>query len=344
MTESTSAPEPILQVDPLYLNLGTLDPQQMDEVPLTTTLSITNIGGGLLVGRVVPQVHWIQVVPQGFHVTSGESSEHHISLTPKAPLSPEWHTYNFDNLVFINSKQGPRSIGGTYLCAPRQPSQRAVPRWAYFALPALLILMLVFLVFGALSLRLNNPAIQAADRNTLLTQGAQTIAVQLTFTAAANQSSPIAPTPLLPKDAPVISLATPSDPLSGTSNPSEPTATFTPWPKDTFPNPEEFVHEYYRAINDQHYNLTWLMLSPNFQESCCTIAGNDPYTVYASWWNGVEEVEVLWAYLQDWSANPAIVNANLRYHFKRGEVIEGTHIFKLVANQAGSGLLIDEVQ
>ena len=117
-----------------------------------------------------------------------------------------------------------------------------------------------------------------------------------------------------------------------------------PEPPVQYLEPDQFIRDYYAAINRREYNQTWSMLSTNFKDQyhCCNYEGNYKQKPYKRWWNSIRRVNVRWAKIRAKNANTATVKARLRYVKKRrGRVVYQTHTFELVSDKRGSWL-IDE--
>ena len=141
-------------------------------------------------------------------------------------------------------------------------------------------------------------------------------------------------------------LGTPEYSISKSQNENSPLfqPSFTPWAKEKFTNPEQFVVDYFSAINSRDYNRSWAMLSKNFQQNCCNIGGNDPFSVYEKYWENIKKVEVESAYIQEWDKNPARLIVSLRYYFMEGNTIESINNFWIISDPGKATLLIDEVR
>jgi len=326
---SRSPDVPRLLASPNYLDFGVFDPTAPKYVAPATSFKITNLGNGVLAGRIVPQVGWLSVDPPTFRCTEGQSSQHHVTLHKDAPRSTRRELHNHKLILLINSNGGSEMLGGSYTAVPGR-SQAIAPAWVWFAIPLVIVLLLIA-VFGGMANALLRPTPTAADLSLLYTQGAQTIVAQLTRSPAAPPATPTRYRSRTPTNPPTL---TPIPP------------TMTPWPRSQYPNPEIIVREYYAAINARKYDRAWGMLTPHFQQSCCAKFGNNPFVIYSSWWETIEKVEVLSAYLQSWDANPAPVHVALRYYRRTGakEPLDTFNVFYLVVDETRKTLLIDQVK
>lgn len=363
LEETISKIEPKLHVTPTYLDFGIFNPNihSVDHGRLAVT--ITNSGGGILAGRINPQVTWISVTPSSFRCAPGQSVEHVVHLKPDAPKSWKPQKFSFDLLFLINSNGGSSLLGGSYIINIEKPKPEPLPTWIWIAAPALLIIFVTLAVIWSLFFRPAEKLGRVPDQNTLYTQGASTVLAQLTkppssispdavsllFTQGAQtvmaQINTPAPASYNETPSPNILLGqdTPSSAPFETPAPGS-ELTFTPWPRDQFQNPELFVRDYYSTLNYRNYQKAWSMLSPHFQQNCCNVGGNDPFIVYSNYWNTMNRVDVLSAYIQQWDTNPAVLIVSLRYQTKDQNTIDTVNTFKLIANAEQKTLMIDEVQ
>ena len=327
--------KPILEVQPESIDFGSFHPN----TPLTeqpaVEITITNIGTGVLQGRLVPTVSWLIPEPISFFCKAGETSQHRIHLSTGAPIDPYRQEYNFEETLLLTSNVGEHWFSCSY-----QKSARSIvtnrPTLPWLLIPAALLAIAVVIFFFAIRSSDNGtPAnLQAREANSIYTEAVKTLYAEMTSTAlfipAAVQGT---------QASFVISL-----PTQEVTSEFDPTATFTPWPQQDFPNPEQFIKDYYLAVDQGEYEKSWGMLSKSFQETCCQVAGNDPFIVYTHFWDNVDRVTVLSAYLQDWNTNPAEVYVSLEYQHARGDTFEEFLVFYLITNPQGNNLLINQVQ
>lgn len=339
MPQTKRSDTPELNVEPPHLLFGTFDPgTPLTEQP-SITLKISNIGGGVLTGRIIHQVSWLILTPVEFECRAGETSEHLIRLGTGAPQSWNRQEYSFDNLITIDSNVGIRSIQGSYRIGLDVPEKRIKPGWGLVALAIPLIIVLTFLIWGDVFQTPAPAPAQNTAADEIFTQGAETVFARMTMTNK-SESLQSSITPVISMSA-VHTMETEKSP-SGTP---EIIVTFTPWPREQFRNPEEFIKDYYMELNYGRYEYSWPMLSEQFQENCCAIGGNDPFLIYQNWWKyNIERVEVLSAYLQEWDANPAVVLVSLRFFYKNGDVEDAIFYFYLISDAERDTLLIDEVK
>lgn len=333
--EERTEPQPILAASPQHLQFGDFNTEKIFEELPSTVLTITNQGSDLLAGRISPQVSWIRVDPPNFSCQAGDVSEHIVTLTPETPHTWQDRLYSYDYLLLINSNGGSFFVGASYTARgqPVKPvKNRANIKW--LAIPILAVFLLA--AFAAvLILALPREKKQPPAPEILFTHGAETVIAELTRTAA------IQPMPRL-TDQVIVHNFVENELSQPVETPRA--ATFTPWPRAQYPNPEQLIKDYYQEINNRNYEKAWSMLTEKFQQSCCSIAGNDPFQVYKNWWGTIREVEVITAYLQAWDTNPAEVYTTLRYHTQKGETSEVFNIYRLVTDPAKNDLKIDEVR
>lgn len=333
---SEPPPNPEIQIAPDCLDFGIFNPQLETPKLPTAQLTITNTGMGILAGRIIPQVSWVKVTPANFRLQSEESSQHIVRLEAQAPCSWQAKPYHIDFLLLVNSNAGTKVVAGTYRVHSQSSYRDGETPWIWIAIPLLILIVGVFLIFGQITLSNFSSSNQSVTQSieVLYTQGAATVLSKLTLESQSSEKI------LLAKTASPMVIAT----LLSTESTPQPTSTLTPWQRDAYPNPEQFIRDYYALLNRRNYQRAWTMLSPAFQSSCCSIAGNDPFVVYSNWWNTIEKVEVLTVYLQDWNANPAPVYVTLRYTTRKGNVLETFNVFYLIADPRRQTLLIDQVK
>lgn len=329
-------PNPEIQITPDCLDFGVFNPQLEPSKLPSAQLTITNTGTDILAGRIIPQVSWVKVIPAHFRLQSEESSQHIVRLEPQTPSSWQAKPYHIDFLLLVNSNAGTKVVAGTYRVHAQRLSRETETIRLWIAIPLFILIFGILLVFGWVTLSnfsSPNPSITQSIE-ALYTWGAATMLSKLTLTPQFSEKI------LFAETASPMVIAT----LLSTEATPQPTYTLTPWRREAYPNPEQFIRDYYTLLNKRNYERAWTMLSPAFQSSCCSIAGNDPFVVYSNWWNTIEKVEVLTAYLQDWNANPAPVYVTLRYTTRKGNVIETFNVFYLIADTRRQTLLIDQVK
>lgn len=327
--------KPILEIEPQSIDFGNFRP----DAPLTdqprVEITITNTGTGILAGRLVPSVSWLIAQPIAFFCKPGESSRHKIHLSTGAPFDPYRQDYQFEETLLAVSNGGDQWLSCSYSKTVRSivPSK---PTLMWMLIPAILLLVAAGIFFFAL--RSPNGSIstdpQAKEAERIYTEAAKTLYADMTSTAI------FAPVVVNATQAAVVIPLPTQDVTSEFS----PTGTFTPWPQAELPNPEQFIKDYYQAVSEGNYEISWNMLSSDFQRTCCEVAGNDPFIIYTQFWENVERITVLSAYIQDWNANPAELYVTLEYVHSRGDTFEEFHVFYVIVNPQGTDLLIDVVQ
>ncbi len=333
--QANTKKQPILSASPLYLQFGDFDIEKLQGELPSAILTITNTGEDVLSGRINPQVPWIRVEPPDFCCAAGEFSNHQVILEKDTPHTWRDRTYSYDYLMLINSNGGSFFIGGSYTARGehailKKPKSSKRP----FIFPILASVLLMFML-GILAFLVSQGRKQAVAYDILFTQGAGTVIAELTQTAASQSTL---------QNPQTINLFEPAATRTAPTTEGTAAVTLTPWPRDQFPNHEQFIRDYYDKINQKNYAEAWTMLSKNFQQSCCYIALNDPYQVYLNWWNTIEKVEVTSAYLQAWDTNPAEVYTSLKYTTNKGEIVEVVNDYFLIADAETKSLLIDQVK
>jgi hypothetical protein len=81
-------------------------------------------------------------------------------------------------------------------------------------------------------------------------------------------------------------------------------------------DPEKFIQEYYTAINDRDYKFSWTSLSLKYKQK------TGGFSDYTQWWDSVGNVRVNSTSLLRHEKGSAVVEADLLYKMKEGEVIE----------------------
>ncbi|MCT7961293.1 hypothetical protein NG791_11480 [Laspinema sp. D1] len=80
-------------------------------------------------------------------------------------------------------------------------------------------------------------------------------------------------------------------------------------------DPKQFIINYYTNLNQRQYDTTWKRLSPNFKSKASTFAD------YVTWWEKVAEIRVGNVRSIAQTEREAIVDAQLQYLMKDGELI-----------------------
>lgn len=341
MDYGTLTQKPLIEINPTFLEFGTLDLGKENLPVGQLSLRVKNIGSSVLAGQINPQFAWVGVTPSSFQLPAGQSEEFIITLTSDVSRSGRWRNVTKDNIIFITSNSGALSVGGSYLIPPSPSTETPSPAWhLIISLAIVLFLFTLMLVGGIMAMgRRNSTAPQYVDQ--LYTQGAETVIAQLTriFVGEAIQSTP-ENAAITQNGATPVGAEKPDEASEASPTPS---ITYTPWSRADYPNPEQFVIDYYIDINNRNYEATWNNLSPSFQKNCCSIAGNNPFLVYVNWWDSVEQVEVLSAYIQDWNANPAVIHARVVYQYRNGGRDEIIHIIEVILDEGSQTLKIDQV-
>ena len=343
--------------EPEALNFGTFHPQ----TPLTKLprilLKIHNKGEETISGRLIAQVSWLIIPNIHFTCEPGQTCEHEIRMSTGAPHLWKEIEYEFDNLMLIDSNQGSFPVPGKYdtgikkhkklpdkpktkKTSTKKTSRKIVVNPMLVLIPFFAVIGLVLLFFKPFSLSsASGPSIKNStqadpDTNAILTLGAQTVYARVSQTHLAAQPSETAVPPQPSQTLAVFQTATPLPE----------TQTYTPWPREEYSNPELLVYEYFEHINNGEYDLAWNMLTKRFQKECCSISGNDDFTIYENWWShNVDRIEVNSAYLQEWDANPARVLVQMKYYYSDGQEEVMIFMYYFIIDESGQKLLIDEV-
>ena len=105
-------------------------------------------------------------------------------------------------------------------------------------------------------------------------------------------------------------------------------------------DPAQFIYDYYDAINDRNYNLTWSLLSDEYIRRN-NGPDNGGYQAYAKFWNSISSVTVKSPRIISWTDSYAEVKAIIHYDLVKGKPQEYEINFALVPNDSGDGWLID---
>lgn len=343
---------PKMLVEPEILVFGAYNPNLPLIQQPTIRLTVRNVGGGILTGRLVPQVSWLIINPLLIKLKAGESSQHIIQISTGAPQQLNKSLHEFKNSIVITSNAGPAGLDVKYsLDFNRQaytPQHlNATPRIRNQSTKRLLPLLLVvlFIVMTLIGMRfLLNPATNPDEvdfeRQALLTQGAQTVLAS---------SGLLTDTP--EPEAAIVRQATETSsslfsPLTTDTPDLTATAyqpTFTPWPTGEFVNPEVIVTSYFSALANGDYQSAWNFLTREYQEVCCTALGTDPYYIFSRDWSAVSEIILVSAFLQEYDLNPAPVLVLFQYRNAENELQEFTQMFWLAVDDDQTTLLINAV-
>ena len=85
-------------------------------------------------------------------------------------------------------------------------------------------------------------------------------------------------------------------------------------------SPEQAIRDYYSAINNRQYEVTWSRLSDHFKDkfNCCTQDGYHDFDGYLRWWDSVARVDIGEVRIIRQSDSTATVFAELSYLLKDG--------------------------
>jgi len=324
LPEDEEVNKPELSIEPSHIEFGTGTRSFFKLNKPDLFLTIKNTGTGTLTGRITPQVSWLTISPKEFKLGAGESSEHQIITGKEARYYWDTHGRYLNNLFLVISNASSTRIDGSYKPV-RGSSARAFFSGLLIIIGLLIIaaIVVIGLYSRGLNTAKNTPAISVQQ---LYTQGAATEIARLALT----------PSPTIPVTATLAPTPTPAQ-----SNTPAATPTLTPWPRSLYGNPEDFIKSYYQNLNSKQYYKAWKMLSPEFQQSCCVIAGNDGFEVYKTFWADIPRVDVGSAYLQKWDINPIEVYVKLKYTYKDGHTEDTSMAFYIIDDSTQKTLLIN---
>lgn len=80
-------------------------------------------------------------------------------------------------------------------------------------------------------------------------------------------------------------------------------------------DPEKFIQEHYSTLNQRNYRFTWTNLASAFKQK----AGG--FSSYIEWWDTVSEIQLNSTRLVSRNGNRAIVDAELQYKMKDGNIV-----------------------
>ncbi|MBN2046256.1 MAG: hypothetical protein JW750_00325 [Anaerolineaceae bacterium] len=344
---------PVLSVEPGALDFG----EYNANIPLLQQpyihVRIRNTGGGLLTGRIIPQVSWLIANPITFKCEAGEISDHYLQLSTGAPQNWNSKEHRFKHVLIISSNAGAASLDAAYDLneerkTPTRQTMRLEPKaqlvlQTKVLVPAAVIIFGIFMFLGAYNLIRSGTADDVDMRREVMTQSAQTMEAEVasaekTFTAQnAALAYELAPTPTS------LSLFNPAETATPDLTATALSPTYTPWVFEDFPNPEQFIYDYIALLQAKDFRASWELMSLNYQETYSQL-GADSYVFFMSEWEEVESVEVISAYLQSWDLNPAPVLVRLKVKKIDQDPVELTQMYYLITNTAGDNLLIDSME
>ncbi len=335
MTEAEKMdPQPEFYVEPEHLDFGEYRPNNPLTNQTSLMLTITNRGNELLKGRIITQVSWVILSHVEIECAPGESASYRVQMSTGAPQHFQRQAYRSESCLWIDTNRGLKNISASYHIGPVKNQISHKPFSAGFWLIPVVLVMILIGLLSLIPAREENPDTAHTPEAFLYTSGAQTVLARVTTTAETEESRTSSQTP--PAET-ILSDA--EEPLA------EGEATFTPWPREAFLNPEQLVQNYFREINAGQYERAWAMLTKNFQQTCCAISGNDPFVIYSTWWShNIEQVEVKSAFLQAWDQNPAPVLVSLSYYYMDGKIEDLVFMYYIIADEERNTLLIDVVE
>jgi hypothetical protein len=343
---------PMMAIEPEELAFGVYNPNlPLLQQPIIR-LKVRNTGGSTLTGRVVPQVSWLIINPMLFKLKPGEASELSIQLSTGAPQQLNKEEHSFPNAMLLATNAGPRGLDASYTLdyarriftpaqmnfTPKKPdvfTAKILPMVAVGMFFVLVLLGVRYLFFPP-----GDSPTALSDSNSLMTAEVKSVEEMDTAMEATAEPASV-----------IVRQSTPTtlslfDPLVTELPDLTATAyqpTFTPFPADQFENPETLVTRYFASLSDSDYQRAWQLLTRNYQETCCTALGTDPYYIFLRDWSAFQSVTLASAFLQEYDLNPAPVMVRYQVVDGDGEREERLHLYWVVVNEEGTGLLIDLV-
>ena len=328
-------PQPVMLVTPKTLDFGLVSNAPPSEGRGAATMTITNEGDRILVGRIAVQVAWVTVFPPDFRLNPGESSVHTFTVRPNSQMSWTSHRMGSDFIALINSNGGSETVGGYYYAdQTQQPVQKApIRRWLWGLIPILA------LVTGGILYLISNQNDQIVSK--VETQNLDTLYTHIaeTYFAEVTNSPPQSTIPEIVQPTIDIEFAGLQQP-----QPLEPTLTSTPWNPDDYPNPETFLRSFYETLMSRDYDTAWWMMSEKEQLACCSGRDGTPQDYFRSEWEKVESVDIDYAFLQQLNVNPIEFNVSLRYHYKDGTTEDAVNRVYIISDESRGKLLIDQIR
>jgi hypothetical protein len=343
---------PVMTIEPEALAFGGYNPNlPLLQQPIIR-LKVCNTGGSTLTGRVVPQVSWLIINPMLFKLKPGEGSEISIQLSTGAPQQLNKEEHSFANAMLLATNAGPRGLDISYTLdfakrsftpaqmnfTPKKPDVFTAKILPIVAVG--LFLVLVFLGVRFLFFPPGETPMTLSDNNMAMTAEAQSM-----LAMGAEMDATAEPASVIVRQATATSLSL-FEPLVTELPDLTATAyqpTFTPFPADQFENPEVLVTRYFAGLSDEDYQRAWQLLTRNYQTTCCSSLGTDPYFIFLRDWSAYQSVRLVSAFLQEYDLNPAPVMVRYQVVDSRGEREERLHLYWVVVNEDGTGLLIDTV-
>lgn len=124
-----------------------------------------------------------------------------------------------------------------------------------------------------------------------------------------------------------------------TAKPHSPTATIKPTKTEANTSsangpksPEQFIRDYFRLLFARKYEITYAMLSSDFQS-------NHTFASYTSFWDSVERVNILLIDVRSETSSYAYVYVEANYYYKNGATTTAHTTYKLIRN--GDSWLFD---
>lgn len=105
--------------------------------------------------------------------------------------------------------------------------------------------------------------------------------------------------------------------------------------------PEQFVRDYYSALNSSQYSAAWSSLSPKFKSNKDLMPNG--YSSYTDWWETVEQVDINQVTLVSKNTNSAIVDIHLQFLMRKNKKLSSSESIRhvLMWDSPNSRWLID---
>jgi serine/threonine protein kinase len=284
------------------------------EAPATATDRIANPTGFLL--------------PRHINAAIAPATEAVILRAIELPMSHRFQTAREMRRALHGVQTGTQAQAAVPPVVPPSVQGSLQSPWLWVGMGALFVVGLVCIAAVFFVQRSQATSVQATNT----AQAAKNATVAAGATLAAQPTATPAPTELPP--APNETSIPPTEP---------PAASPTPLSLPT-PSPAQAVRDYYVAINQRQYDVTWATLSNRFKDkfNCCAPGGGYDFAAYQDWWNSVTNVEIGQITVIQQSGNMATVSAQLGY-LRNGKLIpDDKPTILLVFDEANRVWLFDD--
>jgi len=325
---------PRLHVQPEYIDLGYIDSSLPKKDKREFVVTIKNLSGGVLAGKIVSQLAWISVDPTEFRVAAGGSSQHQIRIHTIPTNISTQHKVYLPNLLVINSNSGSKSISGQYFTRKKE-QHHTIRYYTTLIMGGFIIITLLVIA----SLLLAN-VLRGRYSNIIATRNVAFYYTQAVETIIAAKTPSITPSPYRRT---LENQATQSDTQS-TQEAVGSKATYTPFPIDDTHNPIAFISDYFEYINEKKLNQSWECLTNDFQDTGYGQQGADAYQIYLNEWADIDKVLVVSAYLSQENVNPAPITITLQYIDTNGITVDDAKVYWVVYDDILNQFLISDIQ